>query len=192
MNSSRSQSSDPWGGRDYEHVTFGILMLGMARSLEYDFSDVDMSELFSARKRKALNVRGSHSVDGGCSGRNDKQNRRLLHLKPAGDTVCTGEVFTPRHKQAAVSRGSKRSEDTDNSSHMQDKGDPEVKSALREITSLLNTVVKRVEKVENERSLSSSSSGDSTPSSKCKKADIPLIIRVCSCQEIVYFYLYEL
>lgn len=166
------------------------------RSLEYDFSDVDMSELFSARKRKALNVRGSHSVDGGCGGRNDKQNRRLLHLKPAGDTVCTGEVFTPRHKQAAVSRGSKRSEDTDNSSHMQDKGDPEVKSALREITSLLNTVVKRVEKVENElkqqRSLSSSSSGDSTPSSKCKKADIPLIIRVCSCQVIVYFYLYEL
>ena len=46
-------------------MTFGILMLGMARSLEYDFSDVDMSELFSARKRKALNVRGSHSVDGG-------------------------------------------------------------------------------------------------------------------------------
>ena len=81
------------------------------RSLEYDFSDVDMSELFSARKRKALNVRGSHSVDGGCGGRNDKQNRRRLHLKPAGDTVCTGEVFTPRHKQAAVSRGSKRSED---------------------------------------------------------------------------------
>lgn len=166
------------------------------RSLKYDFSDVDMSELFSARKRKALNVRGSHSVDGGCGGRNDKQNRRLLHLKPAGDTVCTGEVFTSRHKQAAVSRGSKRSEDTDNSSHMQDKGDPEVKSALREITSLLNTVVKRVEKVENElkqqRSLSSSSSGDFTPSSKCKKADIPLIIRVCSCQEIVYFYLYEL
>ena len=45
-----------------------------------------------------------------------------------------------------------------------------MKSALREITSLLNTVVKRVEKVENElkqqRSLSSSSSGDFTPSSK--------------------------
>ena len=154
------------------------------RSLEYDFSDVDMSELFSARKRKALDhVHGSHSVNGGCGGRNGKQDRRLLHLKPASDTVYSGEVFTPRHKQAAVSRGSKCTEDAAHSSHVQEKGDPEVKSALREITSLLNTVVKRVEKVENElkqqRSLASSSSSDSTPSSKCKKADIPLIIRVC-------------
>lgn len=64
----------------------------------------------------------------------------------------------------------------------QDPGDPEVMSALQEITSLLNTVVKRVEKVEceleHQRSTPSSFS-DSTPSKHKQKADVPLVIRVC-------------
>ena len=55
----------------------------------------------------------------------------------------------------------------------------EVKSALQEITSLLNTVVKRVERVEDElkRVSSVSSSSDSTPP-KNKKVLVPLVVRV--------------
>ena len=56
----------------------------------------------------------------------------------------------------------------------------EVKSALQEITSLLNTVVKRVERVENElqrqHSLTPSSSSDSTPGKA--KPHVPLVLRV--------------
>ena len=56
---------------------------------------------------------------------------------------------------------------------------PDVSAALKEITSLLNTVVKRIDRVENElskrqsTSLSSSSAGD-----RCKKSKVPLIVRV--------------
>lgn len=56
----------------------------------------------------------------------------------------------------------------------------EVKSALQEITSLLNTVVKRVERVENElqrhHSLTPSSSSDATPGKA--KPHVPLVLRV--------------
>lgn len=51
-----------------------------------------------------------------------------------------------------------------------------VKSALQEITSLLNTVVQRVERIENELKNSPSSSSDSaTPS---RKVLVPLVVRV--------------
>lgn len=55
----------------------------------------------------------------------------------------------------------------------------DVSAALKEITSLLNTVVKRIDCVENElskrqsTSLSSSSAGE-----RCKKSKVPLIVRV--------------
>ena len=73
------------------------------RSLEYydDFSDVDVSCFGKKAIVRALD-HGSHSVNGGCGGRNGKQDRRLLHLKLADDTVYSGKVFTPRQKQAAV------------------------------------------------------------------------------------------
>ena len=56
--------------------------------------------------------------------------------------------------------------------------DPGVKSALQEITSLLNTVVKRVERVETELKKQSSVSSSSDSNTPAKKVHIPLIIRV--------------
>ena len=58
--------------------------------------------------------------------------------------------------------------------------DDGVKSALKEITSLLNTVVKRVERVESElkRNTSISSSCDSSPSHGSKKQYVPTVVRV--------------
>lgn len=59
----------------------------------------------------------------------------------------------------------------------------QVKGALKEITSLLNTVVKRVEKVESElkrqkcTSTDPSSSSDVTPT----RAKPPLAVKVCCC-----------
>ena len=57
--------------------------------------------------------------------------------------------------------------------------DLSVKTALKEITSLLNTVIKHVERVETELKKQSgvSSSSDSTPCSK-KSVAVPLIVRV--------------
>ena len=67
----------------------------------------------------------------------------------------------------------------------EDEG-PSVKLALREITSLLNTVVKRVERVETElkkqsesiASSSRSSSSDSSTPAKKRIVAVPLIVRV--------------
>lgn len=63
--------------------------------------------------------------------------------------------------------------------------DDEVKSTLKEITSLLNTVVKRVENVEDElqrqRTTCPSSSSDSTPT----RAKPPLVVKVS------YMYAHE-
>ena len=57
----------------------------------------------------------------------------------------------------------------------------EVKSALKEITSLLNTVVQRVERVESElqrqKSTEPSSSSDVTPT----QAKPPIAVKVCLC-----------
>ena len=65
--------------------------------------------------------------------------------------------------------------------------DDEVKSALKEITSLLNTVVKRVENVESElqrqRTTGPSSSSDSTPT----RAKPPLVVKVCNL--LIYIYM---
>ena len=68
-----------------------------------------------------------------------------------------------------------------NTSTSSSQDDPSVKSALKEITSLLNTVVKRVERVETElkKQSSVSSSSDSTPrSKKIVAVHVPLIVRV--------------
>ena len=72
------------------------------------------------------------------------------------------------------------------SASSEDEG-PSVKLALREITSLLNTVVKRVERVETElkkqsESIASSSrlsSSDSSTPAKKRIVAVPLIVRVC-------------
>ena len=57
--------------------------------------------------------------------------------------------------------------------------DPSVKLALKEITSLLNTVVKRVERVESElkRSVNTTSSSESSPHGS-KKHYVPTVVRV--------------
>ena len=65
--------------------------------------------------------------------------------------------------------------------------DPYVKSALQEITSILNAVVQRVERVETELkkgAITPSSSSDSTPSRQ--KIRIPLVVRVSL--NIIYFH----
>ena len=74
-------------------------------------------------------------------------------------------------------------EDLSNPQPINDKDvsctDPEVKSALKEITSILNTVVKRVERVENElKRVSSASSSSESSSPKHKKVFVPLVVRV--------------
>ena len=60
--------------------------------------------------------------------------------------------------------------------------DQSVKSALKEITSLLNNVVERVERVESElkRNTSILSSSESSPSHRSKKQYVPTIVRVSS------------
>lgn len=60
--------------------------------------------------------------------------------------------------------------------------DPSVKLALKEITSLLNTVVKRVERVESElkKSTATTSSSESSPSHSSKKQYVPTVVRVSS------------
>ena len=99
--------------------------------------------------------------------------------RPApGHSKATPE--TPRFSQ------SKREENVNpraavelNTSSTSQDDDPSVKSALKEITSLLNTVVKRVERVETElkKQSSVSSSSDSNPPLK-KIIAVPLIVRV--------------
>ena len=60
------------------------------------------------------------------------------------------------------------------------EADQSVKSALKEITSLLNTVVKRVERVESElkKQASASNSSDSASPHVSKKNHVPTVIRV--------------
>lgn len=58
---------------------------------------------------------------------------------------------------------------------------PNVSSALKEITSLLNTVVKRMDRMENElkrQSTSVSSSSASEGSKRFKKKSVPLVVKV--------------
>ena len=60
--------------------------------------------------------------------------------------------------------------------------EPNVSKALKEITSLLNTVVKRIDRVENElkqqHTTVSSSFASETGKNAKKKSAIPLIVRV--------------
>jgi len=140
---------------------------------------LDMSVLFAAKKRKPYTPAGTpRAPSGSCHGSTTGKQRQPRR------TLCVG---TARSGTSAGNGKRPQTNDVERSSPplpsvQQDPGDPEVKSALREITSLLNTVVKRVEKVECElkqqRSTPSSSS-DSTPSKHKQKADVPLVIRVC-------------
>ena len=81
---------------------------------------------------------------------------------------------------------SSNGENTGPESASEENEGPSVKLALREITSLLNTVVKRVERVETElkkqsESIASSSrwsSSDSSTPAKKRIVAVPLIVRV--------------
>ena len=131
------------------------------------------------------------------------RSKRGVDFSPAG-----GSTSTPRRVQSGASRSTPRrvqSGGTSNS-HLSTtddetsvapplpttptsslavsslETDQSVKSALKEITSLLNNVVERVERVESElkRNTSLSSSSESSPSHHSKKLYMPTIVRVSS------------
>ena len=69
----------------------------------------------------------------------------------------------------------------------------EVSAALKEITSLLNTVVKRIDKVESEirqqRLTPSTSASESQGSAAKKKTSVPRVVKVCEISLIIVFFL---
>lgn len=98
--------------------------------------------------------------------------RRFTAVAPSftAETFSEDENAVTSPVQDCISRGGAEEEGC---------GGKEVKSALKQITSLLNTVVQRVERVENElkRVSSVSSSSDTTPSRR-KRVCVPLVVRV--------------
>lgn len=122
----------------------------------------------------------------------DSCRRQLRSPPQLGDSSQHGQC-SPPHSQA-IYTASSHTEYTGTPCHSDDENlsalstqqsttdhtnsDPTVKSALKEITCLLNTVVKRVERVENElkKQSSVSSSSESTPSRS--KVHVPLVVRV--------------
>ena len=136
------------------------------------------------------------------------RSKRGVDFSPAG-----GSTSTPRRVQSGASRSTPRrvqSGGTSNS-HLSTtddetsvapplpttptsslavsslETDQSVKSALKEITSLLNNVVERVERVESElkRNTSLSSSSESSPSHHSKKLYVPTIVRVSSVLQLL-------
>lgn len=138
------------------------------------------------------------------SGESDSENhrRKRLSSKYVGDKVaeaCTTNFIRPHyrkrkksslngslckrlHQERDHSSGDSISNATGLASDELPLGE-EVKSALKEITSLLNTVVQRVERVESElqrqKSTDPSSSRDVTPTRARVKP--PLAVKVCLC-----------
>ena len=134
-------------------------------------SDEFMAEAFSKKKRL------SHSVTKNA-------------VRPAEKRPCQQTTTTTRANKHTRLDVNVRSKSHSSSCHRpypvlspgpspkSVEVDDEVKSSLKEITSLLNTVVKRVENVEDElqrqRTTGPSSSSDSTPT----RAKPPLVVKV--------------
>ena len=121
-----------------------------------------------------VRFRGKASSDSGCStgSRVLKENDKL---QPRRNSQMHIPPTTPRPYTFKENKHMPSCSDHDTSID-----GAEVKSALKEITSLLNAVVKCVERVENElqrqHRLTPSSSSDSTPGRA--KPHVPLVLRV--------------
>ena len=128
---------------------------------------------------------GIDRVENSQSKRRRGQLRKDVHApsvtpnRPAsGHSKATPETSKPSQSKGINENFNPRPAVELNTSASQDD-DTSVKSALKEITSLLNTVVERVDRVETElkKQSSASSSSDSTPRTK-KIIAVPLIVRV--------------
>lgn len=122
----------------------------------------------SDSKRKRSADAQSVTPNRPASGRSRVTHGTLRSSQSKGDENITPREATELNTSASSGASSSTPDD-----------DCSVKTALKEITSLLNTVVKRVERVETElkKQSSVSSSSDSTPCSK-KTTAVPLIVRV--------------
>ena len=121
-----------------------------------------------------------------------KSNENDCLTRSRKTPLSSRSEIPPAGSSGNVSRGEKHSTPVAVANQAED---PCVKSALQEITSLLNRVVERVERVENElkkcSSLTPSSSDSSTPSSK-RAIAVPLIVRVSWCTIVICSMMSEL
>ena len=164
-------------------------------------TSMTVRKFFSKKRQRAPSVSNRHELkqhvqQGGssndCVGTSQSKRRRgqlpkdnyAYSVTPNRPSSGRSKV-TPETLRSSQSKGDENVDpraaaELDTSTKISSsQDDPSVNSALKEITSLLNTVVKRVERIETElkKQSSSSSSTDSTPCSKTIVA-VPRIVRV--------------